>query len=61
MIVFAIGSLFGLILFSNLLKWVLEKFPNHTLGLIIGFICGTVILVYPWKAENFYMVKMVIF
>lgn len=53
MIVFAIGSLFGLILFSNLLKWVLEKFPNHTLGLIIGFICGTVILVYPWKSKEF--------
>ena len=53
MIVFAIGSLFGLILFSNLLKWVLEKFPNHTLGLIIGFICGTVILVYPWKSREF--------
>ena len=29
MFVFAIGSLLGLILFSNLLKWVLEKFPNH--------------------------------
>jgi len=53
MIVFALGSLLGLILFSNLLKWVLEKFPNHALGLIIGFICGTVILVYPWKNKEF--------
>ena len=53
MIVFALGSLLGLILFSNLLKWVLEKFPNNSLGLIIGFICGTVILVYPWKNKIF--------
>ena len=53
MIVFAIGSLLGLIIFSNLLKWVLQKFPNHTLGLIIGFISGTVILVYPWKKKEF--------
>ena len=37
MIVFAIGSLLGLIIFSNLLKWILKKFPDHSLGLIIGF------------------------
>lgn len=53
MIVFAFGSLFGLVLFSNMLKWVLEKFPNHTLGIIIGFISGTIILVYPWKEKEF--------
>src|SRR6056300_861440 len=35
--VFALGSLVGLILFSNLLKWVLEKFPKQTLATIIGF------------------------
>ena len=53
MIVFAIGSLLGLIIFSNLLKWILKKFPDHSLGLIIGFISGTVILVYPWKKREF--------
>jgi uncharacterized membrane protein len=49
--VFALGSLSGLILFSNLLKWVLEKFPKHTLATIIGFITGTLLLVYPWKTK----------
>lgn len=49
--VFALGSLCGLILFSNLLKWVLEKFPKPTLATIIGFIAGTLLLVYPWKTK----------
>jgi len=51
--VFTIGSLTGLILFSNILKWVLKKFPEQTLSAIVGFISGTLILVYPWKKKVF--------
>ena len=51
--VFTIGSLSGLILFSNLLKWILEKFPKQTLATIIGFITGTLLLVYPWRTKSF--------
>ncbi len=51
--VFTIGSLSGLILFSNILKWVLEKFPKQTLATIIGFISGTLLLVYPWRTKAF--------
>jgi len=49
MAVFTAGSLSGLILLSNILKWVLNKFPKQTLATIIGFISGTLMLVYPWK------------
>ena len=49
--VFTIGSLSGLILFSNILKRVLKKFPKQTLSAIIGFISGTLILVYPWRKK----------
>ena len=51
--VFALGSLSGLILFSNLLKWVLEYHPKQTLAGIIGFIGGTLMLVYPWKEKEY--------
>ena len=51
--VFAFGSLSGLIIFSNILKWVLQKFPNQTLAVIIGFISGTLLLVYPWRVKRF--------
>jgi len=53
MFVFALGSLSGLILFSNLLKWVLEHHPKQTLSAIIGFIGGTLILVYPWRTKEY--------
>lgn len=49
MTVFTSGSISGLILLSNILKWVLNKFPKQTLATIIGFISGTLMLVYPWK------------
>ena len=49
MTVFTTGSISGLILLSNILKWVLNKFPKQTLATIIGFISGTLMLVYPWK------------
>lgn len=51
--VFAGGSLMGLILFSNIIKLVLEKHPNFTLVSIIGFILGTLRLLYPWKEKQY--------
>ena len=53
MIVFAGGSLMGLILFSNIIKLVLEKHPNFTLVSIVGFILGTLRLLYPWKEKQY--------
>lgn len=51
--IFTLGSLFGLVMFSNFLKLVLIKFPNQTISTIIGFISGTIILAYPWKAKEY--------
>ncbi|MEK9613242.1 MAG: DUF368 domain-containing protein [Flavobacteriaceae bacterium] len=51
--VFTLGSLFGLVVFSNMIKWVLEKYPQITLATIIGFIAGTLRLVWPWKSKVF--------
>lgn len=53
MAVFAGGSLTGLVSFSNLIKVVLEKYPHLTLVSIIGFIIGTLRLVYPWKEKQY--------
>ena len=53
MLVFSGGSLIGLILFSNIIKFVLEKHPNFTLVSIVGFISGTLRLVYPWKEKQY--------
>ena len=53
LVVFSSGSITGLVLFSNVIKLVLEKYPRHTLALIIGFILGTLRLVYPWKEKEY--------
>lgn len=53
LVVFSCGSITGLILFSNVIKLVLEKYPRPTLALIIGFIIGTLRLLYPWKEKEF--------
>jgi uncharacterized membrane protein len=52
-LVFTLGSLCGLVVFSNMIKWVLEKYPQITLATIIGFIAGTLRLVWPWKSKVF--------
>lgn len=51
--VFFIGALSGLILFANGIKWVLIKYPKFTIATIIGFIAGSLPLVYPWKVKTF--------
>ena len=49
LLVFSFGSLVGLILFSNILKFVLKKYKNKTLSIIMGFIAGSLGVVWPWK------------
>lgn len=49
LMVFTLGSLVGLVVISHLLNFVLKRFKNTILGLIMGFICGSLGVVWPWK------------
>lgn len=49
LIVFLLGSIIGLITLSNLLGWTFKHFKNETNALIIGFITGSLGVVWPWK------------
>jgi len=49
LLVFSFGSLVGLILFSNILKYALKNYRNKTLSTIMGFIAGSLSVVWPWK------------
>lgn len=51
--VFTLGSATGLVTFSHLLTYVLKHFKNITTALIIGFISGSLGVVWPWK-KNIY-------
>ncbi len=49
LVVFTLGSLTGLITFSNLLSYILKHFKSITISAIIGFIIGSLGVVWPWK------------
>lgn len=47
--VFTAGSAAGLVTLSHLLGYVLKHFKNLTTAVIIGFISGSLGVVWPWK------------
>lgn len=46
---FTAGSLFGLISLSHVLSYVLKRWNNIVIAVIIGFISGSLGIVWPWK------------
>lgn len=53
LIPFAIGCVVGLVAFSHLLSWVFKKFKDLTIGLLTGFIFGSLSILWPWKTETY--------
>jgi len=51
--VFTLGSLAGLVSLSHLLAYVLKRFKKATYAVIIGFIAGSLGVVWPWKDKEF--------
>ncbi len=47
--VFTLGSATGLVTFSHLLSYVLKHFKEITTAAILGFITGSLGVVWPWK------------
>lgn len=47
--VFTLGSVTGLVTFSHILNYILKHYKNITLATIIGFITGSLGVVWPWK------------
>lgn len=46
---FAVGCLIGLFGFSRLLSWLLRHHHTATLQLLIGFIVGSLPVLWPWR------------
>ena len=53
LLVFTLGSVAGLVSLSHLLGYLLKYFRNITFALIIGFITGSLGVVWPWKKAVF--------
>ncbi|WP_370476827.1 DUF368 domain-containing protein [Tamlana flava] len=53
--IFTFGSFTGLVTFSHALSYILKHFKSITLASIIGFIIGSLGVVWPWK-KSIYIV-----
>lgn len=51
--VFTLGSVTGLVTFSHVLSYVLKHYKSITTASIIGFIIGSLGVVWPWKKTIF--------
>ncbi|MFD2824247.1 DUF368 domain-containing protein [Lacinutrix iliipiscaria] len=47
--VFTLGSATGLVTFSHVINYILKHYKSITLASIIGFIIGSLGVVWPWK------------
>jgi uncharacterized membrane protein len=52
---FGLGSVFGLVITSHILGYLLKRFHQIITALIIGFIGGSLGNVWPWKKEIYKM------
>jgi putative membrane protein len=46
---FALGAGCGLLCFSRLLDWLLQRYRGTTVALLTGFLFGSLAVVWPWK------------
>jgi len=53
--VFTLGSATGLVTLSHLLGYVLKRYKSVTTAVIIGFISGSLGVIWPWKRTIFKM------
>ncbi len=48
-IIVALGAGVGIIVFSRILSYLLHRFYNLTVALLVGFMAGSLWKIYPWK------------
>ena len=52
--VFASGCLVGILSFSRVISWLLKKYYATTIGLLSGFMLGSMNKLWPWKIVTAY-------
>ncbi len=43
------GAVMGLLLFANLLSWLLRRYHDVTVAVLVGFMIGSLNKIWPWK------------
>lgn len=54
LLVFATGCVVGLLSFSRVISWLLRRYYGLTIGLLSGFMLGSINKLWPWKIVTAY-------
>lgn len=46
---FALGCIVGLLGFAHVLSWIFKHKRNETIGILTGFVAGSLLTIWPWK------------
>lgn len=49
----AIGAILGLLIFTRLIDFLFQKFKDGTIGLLTGFVAGSLLIIWPWKTTEY--------
>ena len=44
----AAGAIVGILAFAKFLKWLLSRWERQTMLVLVGFVLGTLLKVWPW-------------
>ena len=53
LLIFMVGAVIGLLFFSRVIKWVLNKYYQQSLFFLSGLMLGSLIKVWPWKQVSY--------
>lgn len=49
LLVFALGCAIGILAFAKFLHWLLARYERQTMLILIGFVLGSLVKVWPWN------------
>ena len=52
LIIFLLGCIVGILAFSKILHWLLARFEKQTMLVLLGFVLGSLVKVWPWANES---------
>lgn len=53
LVVFVLGMIMGISLFSRVLSWFLDRYHGFTLAVLVGFLVGSLYVIWPFQIRKF--------